>query len=117
MQTKLLIMNTLPASPSYNVDELHRLLKNDTFKIRQCTDEFINVCTECLQLCHQTLATGQYETLRRGFHNLLNLCKYFGVTQLSVLIRELSKQDEAAKHTTLLQIEEELQLVITYFKH
>jgi len=110
-------MNTLPASPSYNVDELHRLLKNDTFKIRQCTDEFINVCSECLQLCHETLANGQYDSLRRGFHNLLNLCKYFGVTRLADLIRKMNQQQETDKQATLLQIEEELTMAIAYFKH
>ena len=96
----------------YNPERAFRLLKNNEANIREVMKHFDTYLTEALSIIVTIHDPSQLKMLRKSFHDLGNLCYYFGAEILFEMIGKYSTtQNEHVKFEMLSQITEELKIV------
>jgi hypothetical protein len=96
----------------YNPERTFRLLKNNEANIREVMKQFDTYLSEALTIIVTIHDPSQLKILRKSFHDLGNLCYYFGAEILFEMIGKYSTtQNEQVKFEMLSQITEELKIV------
>lgn len=96
----------------YNPERAFRLLKNNEANIREVMEHFATYLSDALQIIVTIQETSQLKLIRKSFHDLGNLCYYFGAEILFEMIGKFSTtQNEHTKLAMLKPLIEELKKV------
>lgn len=102
--------------PSYNYDQIIKILKNDPIKINKSLLEFIEVLNKSITFTESALKTTDYESLRASHHELLNLCSYYGAKLLSDLVLQFKAETNLEnKKAILLKLHDEQKQVFKFY--
>lgn len=110
--------NLLPNIKTYNYKSILDILKGDEAKIKISINEFIDLLKKTKAKSDDVLLTQNTDELRPLFHDLLNLCFYYGAHELKKQIEDFRKASHTeTKMAILILIDKEVKNVLAFFSN